>query len=497
MEKNNRVLLASFYQPKSIALRYLEHALEAAGFEVWVVAFKKLSHVPQNPTETELQHFLSLIKKHDPLFVGFSLPSSFYLEIVINLSELVKSQTSTSLVWGGIYPTLHAKRCLRHCDYVIRGEAEEAVVEFASKLRDKESIREVENLSFLEDGEVVSNPVRKLEPELDNLKMAQVGKQNKYYIESNKLLHTDFVQSSHNYETSCSRGCPYACSYCTSNGLKQLYKGSKYVRFRSVANVIDELRDAKKRMKLLSTVYFYDEIFSVDPNWIDEFCARYKAEIGLPFGIWGHPTWINFELISKLRRAGLYYVSMGVQSGSPNVRRNAFKRAGTNDQILTAATALVKANVPWVRYEFICRHPYEHLEDVIETYELCAKIPGKFSLRIFDLRYLPGTEIAKMAVQDRFYTEEEMEKLMYAPMDEQYAGWFGKSTSNDAIDFWINLTYLTQYKFMKGMANRLAKKGANERTIKQARRYNRLCKKTETLQNYWTKIRMFLRGIFK
>ena len=492
--KNNRVLFVCLYNPKSIGVRYLEHALESAGFEVWVVALKHLTPNPKKPTDIEIQHFLSLIDKHDPLFIGFSMLSSIYLEVVMDFTARIKAKTSAPIVWGGIFATLSPERCLKHCDYVVRGEAEEAIVELAEKLRDGDSLQGVPNLSYVKDGKTVINPVRKLVQELDRFGMALLGKQNKYFIESNKLQQTDIYQKSFSYETSCSRGCPFACSYCTSSNLKKLYGGSGYTRLRSVDPVIEELLDAKAKIKNLKLVYFYDEIFMGDPEWIDEFCVKYKAEINIPFWIWTHPTTTKFEELDKLRKAGLECVSMGVQSGSQTVRQKVFYRPGSNEQILNAAKAIADAKVPWVRYEFIVRHPYESLDDIKKTYELCAQFPGKFYLRTFILQYLPGTDIAKKAVEDGFYTEEEMEKLMYAPMEEQFPQWWGKDPKSDEVSFWHHLTTMTQFKFLRGSAKRMADQGANGKTMKKAGKYYRLCVFLVKLRLYLQKGQRFLKG---
>ena len=495
MNKNNRVLFVCLYNPKSIGVRYLEHALESAGFEVWVVALKNLIPKPKKPTDVEIQHFLSLIDKHDPLFIGFSMLSSLYLEVAIDLSSKIKTKTSAPIVWGGVYATLSPERSLKHCDYVVRGEAEEAIVDLAEKLRDGDSLDEMMNLSYVKDGKTVINPVRKLVQELDKFEMALIGKQNKYFIESNKLKQTDRYQKSFSYETSCSRGCPFACSYCSASNLKRLYSGGGYTRLRSVDHVMKELRYAKARIKNLKLIYFYDEIFLGDPNWIDEFCAKYKAEIGIPFWIWTHPTATKFEVLDKLRRAGLECVSMGVQSGSQTVRQKVFYRPGSNEQILSAAKAIVDAKVPLVRYEFIVRHPYESMEDLKKTYELSTQLPGKFSLRTFILQYLPGTDISDRAVKDGHFTEEEMEGMMYAPMEEQFPQWWGENAASDEASFWQHLTSMTQFKLLKGRAKRLADKGANKKTIKKASRYYRLCNVFIKLGLYWNQVRRILNGI--
>ena len=486
---NKRVLLVNFYSPKSLGLRYLEKSLEMAGFDVWVLYFKGFhSTHPKKPSSVEVAHMLSLVEKHDPLFIGFSVMSSLYLEVVENISKKVRAASSAPLVWGGVYATIFPEKCLNHCDYVLRGEGEGAIADFAKKLSAGENLDNMENLAYISEGETVVNPVRKLAYELDKLEIAKLGLSNKYFIDSDKLYNMDPQLKSYSYETSCSRGCPFACAYCTTVNLKQIYRdNSHYLRFRSVPLVIQELKEAKSQMKRLVMIHFWDEIFSDDPAWIDEFCESYKKEIGLPFNIWGHPAKTDINLISKLRKAGLYQVTMGIQSGSPKVRRDAFNRAGSQEQILQAAEAFVKAKVPWVTYDFILRHPFESVLQIKETYEFCASLPGKFTLNIHDLNFLPGTNITKAAIKQGFYTEEEMEKIMYAPMETQYASWWESGSNNPEINFWYYLTFLTQFSTLKGSAKKLAKKGPTDKAQKKASRLYKIGKKMAKFKHYWLK----------
>ena len=493
---NKRVLLINFYSPKSLGLRFLEKSLEKLGFEVWVLYFKGFhSTHPKKPTPIELSHLLSVIKKHDPLFIGFSVMSSLYLEVVEEAARKVRAATNAPIVWGGVYATMFPKRCLEHSDYVIRGEGEGAITEFADKLSKGEELSEIENLAFNRGKETIINPVRKLEYDLDKLELAKLGQNNKYFIDSDKIYITDPLLKSYSYETSCSRGCPFACSYCTTVGLKQIYRdNTHYLRFRSVSLVIQELKEAKTLMKNLVMIHFWDEIFSDDPNWIDEFCEKYKKEIGLPFNIWGHPAKTDMSLIQKLRKAGLYQVTMGIQSGSPKVRKNVFHRSGSQEQIIAAANAFFKAKVPWVTYDFILRHPFESVEQIKETYEFCASLPGKFTLNIHDLNFLPGTNITEAAIKQGIYTQEEMEKIMYAPMEQQYATWWGADAHNEDINFWYHLTFLTQLKLFKGIAKRMAQKGANEKTQKKAKMYYKYGLKAAKFKHYFLKGKAVIRA---
>ena len=52
--------------------------------------------------------------------------------------------------------------------------------------------------------------------------------------------------------------------------------------------VIEELVEAKRKFDITS-VMFYDDVFTMHPQWLREFAPRYKAEVGLPFWCYTYP----------------------------------------------------------------------------------------------------------------------------------------------------------------------------------------------------------------
>ena len=505
------IVLVNFYSPKSLGIRYLEGALRAAGFEVVVVYFKGFHSVhPQKPTPEEINALVSLIREKQPLFTGFSVMSSLYLEAVTAISQAVRGCTDppSPLVWGGVYATLFPGRCLPYCDYVLRGEGEGAIVDLAERLRDGTDLSDMENLAYLPDApaqlstvhsplSTVVNAVRPLVTDLDSLQMAPLGTGEKYSIEG-MLKRGDPSLTSVSYETSCSRGCPFVCAYCSTVSLKRIYRDENrhYMRFRSVEAVITELKAAKAAMKNLSIIHFWDEIFSSDKAWIEEFTQKYRAEIGLPFDIWAHPLRTDMELIAALRRAGLYQVVMGIQSGSPSVRKTAFHRTETQEQILAAAQVFTDAKVPRVIYDLILRHPFESLAELKESYALCARLPGRFTLQMHGLNFLPGTDIVEEAVKRGLFTPEQLEEMMYAPMEKQYASWWEADTPDPDVNFWYRLIYLTQFPSMKKKAARLARdkeEGKPSADGAAAKCYAR-AKKMARMRHIWQKGWAVLKG---
>jgi radical SAM superfamily enzyme YgiQ (UPF0313 family) len=476
------VALVNFYNPKALAIRYLEAALTKAGFDVLVLHIGGYRGARAGkPTEEGIREFFEKLGG-EPLWIGLSVISSFLLETAEEVSDTIRRHSKAPLVWGGVIASLLPERCLAHCDYVVRGEGEAAAVDFSQRLAAGADVADMPNLAYMSGGQPVVNPVRPFETDLGSLGLAELGLPNKYFLDDadGKLYHTDTCVDSYSYETAASRGCPFSCSYCSVANVRRLYTGISeiggYTRFRPVGDVIDELKAAKARMKKLSFVRFWDEIFSTDPAWIDEFTTRYKAEIGLPFEAWTHPLKADGEVIAKLRRAGMRSMVMGIQSGSPGVRRDAFRRAETEGQILAAAEALSKARVPFVTFDFILGHPLETIEQLKESYDLCTKLPGKFSLQLHGLIFLPGTDIVEEAIKRGVYTREAMEGMMYKPMEHQYSLWNEAKNASGEIEFWYNLIFMTQFPFFRAVARGLAGKSGDAKARAKAARWYKLSK---------------------
>ncbi|WP_202710172.1 B12-binding domain-containing radical SAM protein [Sporosalibacterium faouarense] len=457
----NKVLLIGFYNEKALGVKYLANSLNKNGFVTSIVYFKEFNSVkPSKGSEVEINLLLKLIEDVKPNYIGLSVMSSLYLETVIQVNKAIKAECDIPIIWGGVYPTLFPKDTMKYADYVIRGEGELALVELLRELDRNGNIEKVENLAYeTKTKNIKINDVRPLVSNLDELGYPQIMNKESYFIHNNKIEIGDPQEKDIVYEMTASRGCPFTCSYCSSINLKRLYmhKG-KYVRFRSVDSVINELKDVKNRIKRLRVIHFWDEIFSDDPNWIKEFEKRYKSEINLPFKIWGHPLKINQRTVKGLVNAGLYQMVVGIQSGSPKIRKDIFHRGETQEDIIDASRILSHNKVPKVIYDLMLQHPFETTESLIETFELCLELAHPFELQIHGLNFLPGTDIVEKAVLNGYLTMEEMKKTMYGNIDKQYDAYWGVEDRDkkEVDNIWVSLIYLTQFPKLKPVVELLA-----------------------------------------
>ena len=458
---NKRVVLIGFHNQKALGIRYLANALKAAGYEPYLVFFMEFnSIIPKKPTAREIELLKELLMQIDPCFVGLSVMSSLYLETVEMTNKAVREALSgVSVGWGGVYPTLEPERCAGYCDYVMRGEGEQTIVELLDAITRGGDTLGIMNLAYKRDGEIVMNDIRPLQQDIDTYGFPEIGGDNNYYIHLDRIDLGDPQLMSYSYEMSASRGCPFTCSYCCSISLSRLYRGKgKYVRFRSVNSVMQELNEAKKKIKKLRLIHFWDEIFSDEEGWIEEFSRRYKAEIGLPFRIWGHPLRINERIIKNLVGAGLHQIVVGIQSGSERVRKEVFHRPESREQIIESSRVLSGCGVPKVVYDFMLGHSFESRDELIETFDLCMELEPPFALSIHGLNYLPGTDIVKMALDEGYYSREEMDSMMYGSIQSQYDEYWGPNAYHkiSADNVWMALIFLTQFKKARPKLNALA-----------------------------------------
>ena len=153
------------------------------------------------------------------------------------LAAWARKATRAPLVCGGIHTMAAGEEVLRSglFDYIMRGEAEEALAEFVDKFQRGEDLSKVRNLGFMQDGITVRlNPLRSL-PDLQNLPFKD------YEI----FNFQDIIDAKNGWVgLMASRGCPFSCTYCFNHQLVSQYredlhcsfKGLNYIRHFAVAS---------------------------------------------------------------------------------------------------------------------------------------------------------------------------------------------------------------------------------------------------------------------
>jgi len=360
---------------ENIGIMTLAAVLQAAGHKVEVFIGSAEPDLP------------SAIKRFNPGLVCFSCTTGEHIWALATAKRL-KEELHIFTVFGGYHPTFFPQIINEYgVDAVCRGEGEWALRELADKLETGQSVEKIPNLWIKGHGGVIRNELRPLIEDLDSLPMPLRRIYDKYpHLQNNTTKH--FIAS---------RGCPCHCSYCYANALRLLYRDKgTFVRFCSPGHIIQEIRLTKEQYPL-KTVFLDDDILTYKKPWLHEFLNLYQTEIGIPFicNVWA--AWLDEDTCRRLAKAGCYRVSMGVETGDENLRRQVLKKNITNEQIITAAENLHRYGIRLLTNNMIGL-PGETVEQALETIRLNIRIKTEYPWCSI-LQPYPGTEIEETARQ--------------------------------------------------------------------------------------------------
>jgi len=189
-------------------------------------------------------------------------------------------------------------------------------------------------------------------------------------------------------------GCPFRCSFCNTHQLNK-----KLIR-RDVWGCLNELHHLKRGG--MRYVLFDDDIFTINKSWLQDFLNNYIRLIRLPFTCFGHPKFIDKEIVQWLNDANCQCIWLGVQTGSESVRRMVLNRHETNKEIKEACK-LIKANGMKLMIDHIFGIPGDN--DIVQSYEFYRSLKPDV-VNCYELLYLPKAEINEYGYSSALYQRE-------------------------------------------------------------------------------------------
>ncbi len=409
MNKYPVITLLALYDPDAIGIRTLATFVkEKEGITVNQIFFKNLFPAEFPYTQDELNMLIKLIKDLKTDLLGISIRSSSYKSALAIIERVRQEIKSIKIMIGGTHAIVSPKSCIELADIVCLGEGEYPVLEIVRNFFAAPSkIKDIPGLWVKDNGEVFKNSINEL-IDINELPVIDYSDNNKWYIENNQIDLRDPITESVVGEVFSSRGCPYHCTYCTNNILSKIMSKGKFVRLKSVDNVIKDILSLKEYFKNLKKVVFADEVFAFDKKWAVEFCEKYKSVVHLPFAALFHPNAIDESTILLLKSAGLTHARAGIQSGSEQIRKDLYKRNESNAKIISFANICHKAGVR-LTFDTIVNNPYETEPELRESLDFYLSIPKPFELNMHSLVYFPDTELTNMALKDGIITEAHVE----------------------------------------------------------------------------------------
>jgi anaerobic magnesium-protoporphyrin IX monomethyl ester cyclase len=322
----------------------------------------------------------------------------------LRIAGAVRARTGAKVIFGGVHPSAVPDVVLAEpvVDAVCVGEGDRAFPDWLRALAEGDPERPVVNLrSKRADGSIVRGPTAPFEQDLDSLPFPD------------KRLYEEHFAIRDMYMTITGRGCAYQCTFCFNNFWARLpardgVRGGKYVRQRSVDNVIAELLYAKKRWGI-RFIDFEDDIFTIDKAWIRAFLDRYKREIRLPWMCLSHVKYVDQDIIDWMAESGCTWVQIGIQSVDEHYKYKVMKRYEKTGDTAWAIDAFRRAGIG-VKGDHIFGSSGEGPEAQEAARLFYAKhTPSRIGT--FWMTYFPGVEITQQALQRGDLTQDAVDRI--------------------------------------------------------------------------------------
>jgi anaerobic magnesium-protoporphyrin IX monomethyl ester cyclase len=198
---------------------------------------------------------------------------------------------------------------------------------------------------------------------------------------------TDAVDGSRSFSILTSRGCPYRCTFCSQSIMPIKW------RARSADNVIEEWRHLVRNLDALE-IGVLDDSANIRKQRLHELCDRLIAQD------LNHVPWIfvngiranlaDYDLLVKLKKAGLKRTAFGVETGDPDMIQRIDKHID-HETIRQAFKNAKAAGVETIGF-FIIGLPGDTRESMQRTIDFAIEVDpmiANFSM----MTPYPGTKV--------------------------------------------------------------------------------------------------------
>jgi radical SAM superfamily enzyme YgiQ (UPF0313 family) len=314
------------------------------------------------------------------------------------MAEKLKEKIGVPILVGGHHAQALPGYILENpnVDMACTGEGEIALLELVTRMERGEDITTIPTLWVKQNGVVHRNEMGELENDLDKFPFPE------------KQLWWEY--GCFRTTSRSSRAAAAVQVHVLQHPLpaRDLQGKGDFLRKRTIGNVMEEFKQnlAKYDPKFVSV---HDDNFTTDPHWVEEFCEAYRKEVNLPWYCFGYPTTLKPKLLKAMKSANCATIFMGVDSGSPEIRRNLMERPMTDELIYKSAQAVKDAGIG-LQISCIYGNPGETPEQMFKTLTMVDKIrPTQCSAYIF--YPFPRTKLHDRAVKMGYLDEEGQEKV--------------------------------------------------------------------------------------
>ncbi len=374
--------LSDFSNPQpSIGVAYIASVLRENNHNVKVIDAYVLQY--------NIEQIKSEIKNFSPDIVGLSVLTSS-AEVVYVISKEIRSMLpKVKIVMGNIHASIFSDEVLKnsYADYVIHREGEISFLNLVNAIKSEHSIKNVNGISYIKNGEVINNKVEGHIEDLDALPFPawDLFPMEKYTCDP----RTEIIKGHSEFQIISSRGCPNQCTFCSSRTERSL--GHKY-RMRTPALVVDEMEYMHQKYGAL-VFSFMDLAFPLVKNHAYTLCEeiiKRNLHKKIKWSTECRVKPLDQDMLDIMKKSGCQRINFGIESGNNETLRD-LKKNFTTDDVEKAVKMAHKSRIE-IDGMFMMGLPGETEEKIMETIKFAIKLNIRYAIFNIFVPY-PGCEL--------------------------------------------------------------------------------------------------------
>lgn len=314
----------------------------------------------------ELEKLKNRVSQTNADLVGVYMLSPCYDQAKATIEVCRQALPRALIIAGGPHPSALPAETLKdipQLDVCVVGEGEITIYELTKKL----VLSDIKGIAYRDNQEIKINEPMDFIKNLDELPLPA----RDLFPISKYKIHPPHGRKNPSFSMVTSRGCPFNCAYCSKDVFQNKF------RARSPQKVCDEIEELIHKYKA-KEIHFYEDDFTLDMKRAEEICDEIiRRNIKIIWSCVTRVDLVNENLLKKMKRAGCWLISYGVESGNQQIL-NAINKGFSKEQVVSMFQATKKLGISTLGY-FMVGLPGETKSTIRETIDFAKTIKPDFA----------------------------------------------------------------------------------------------------------------------
>lgn len=312
----------------------------------------------------KIKKLLKIIKTKSIRYVALT-STSHIIGKTIEIAREIKKNTDAITILGGAHASSEPVETasLGCFDIIVMGEGEETLLEIVQG----KPLEKIRGIAYLKDGKIQLNKTREPIKNLDEIPYPAIDLFP--YKEYKPSLHRNLNGTKNDepyFAVISSRGCSFGCKFCSSHAVH-----GRQVRFRSVENMLGEIREISEKFKI-KNIMFYDDTFTFNRKRTVKLCKGLNTDdIDISWGCNTRIDSVDAGTLGFMKSSGCKRVYVGIESGNNKILDIVNK--GTNIDVIKKGIEKINNTGIEISASYIIGTPGDSRKTIKQTIEFACK----------------------------------------------------------------------------------------------------------------------------